>query len=168
MDIREIYLGTQYLLPQTAYIGEELFSDQAVFNGIYTNYTVIKDGIPAPENDYIVVDGKLAFNTVGNYTITMSNDEVTGDDRAKVTVEIDVLPVGISESSFSSINIYPNPTDGFVFINTESGAPMEIKLYTSVGKLLQHVYDTKIDLSDYSAGVYLLSIDGKTAKIVKK
>jgi hypothetical protein len=39
--------GTQKLSPQKATIGQILFSTQNVFNGIYTQYEVKKDGCPA-------------------------------------------------------------------------------------------------------------------------
>ena len=44
----------------------------------------------------------------------------------------------------------------------------EYKLYSLDGILLQQISGMEIDLSHYSAGVYLLSIDGQTTKIIKK
>ncbi|MDR2009981.1 MAG: T9SS type A sorting domain-containing protein [Bacteroidales bacterium] len=70
------WLGTQNLEPQTVSTQQALFFDQSVFNSIYTSYTIIKDDSPAPETDYTVNQGKLIFNDVGTYTVTMTNSEI--------------------------------------------------------------------------------------------
>jgi len=67
---------TQNLQPQTVKTGEELFSDQSVFNEIFTKYIVTKNGNSVPHSDYTVRKGKLKFNTIGNYTVTMTNDAI--------------------------------------------------------------------------------------------
>ena len=86
------WLGTQNLLPQTISTGRELFSKQAVFNGIYTNYAVTKNNSPAPESDITVTDGKIIFNRSGNYTVTMTNEAVKSYYYpAKVVVEVEVV-----------------------------------------------------------------------------
>jgi len=88
-------LGTQYIeiINPSIVTGDTLFADQAEFNGIFTNYTVLKNGIPAPEADYTVINGKLIFNTMDVYTVTMTNDAITSnpDYPAKVVVELTIL-----------------------------------------------------------------------------
>lgn len=156
-------LGTQNLLPQKAVIGEELFAQQSVLNGIFTKYTVSKISNPTIESDYTIVDGKLIFNSKGNYIVTMTNDAIT--PFVSVIVEINVGNVGISESSSFNIRIYPNPTNDYIYIESED-VP-EIKLCSLDGKLLQNTHNKTINLSSYPTGIYLLSINGKTQKIIK-
>jgi len=89
--------GTQTLPAQTLLLGVELnFSvPQNLFNGIYTAFTVTKNGAPAPSNDYVVTNGKITFHKTGNYTVTMTNDAITSsypnpDYPAEVVFDISV------------------------------------------------------------------------------
>jgi hypothetical protein len=133
------WLGTQILDTQTVSIGTALFSKQSVFNGVYTDYTVMKNGILAPTNDYTVTDGKITFNTIGNYTVTMTNLAIFSDKNfpAKVIVEINVNEVGIAETvqKTSKISIYPNPTNGQLKImNYELKENTVIEIFDVVGR----------------------------------
>jgi hypothetical protein len=165
------YLGTQRLQPQWATIGTELFTDQSVFGGIFTNYEISKNGNPAPENDYTISDSKVTFNAIGIYTVTMTNDAIVSVEYfpAKVIVEIDVRNVGVSENNSSSIKLYPNPTNNKIYIKLENGIEItpELKLYSIEGRLLKQTRNTEIDLSGYSQGTYFLSVDGEMVKIVR-
>ena len=60
--------------------------------------------------------------------------------------------------------IYPNPTTGIVYIETES----DIKVYNQQGTLLLETFGNQIDLSAYPQGLYFLQINGAWAKVVKK
>jgi hypothetical protein len=163
-------LGTQNLQPQSAIIGQELFADQSVFNGIFTKYIVRKNGNPASPSDYTVVAGKLTFNVAGNYSVTMTNDAIASqwEYPAKVIIPINAGASGILENAISTVKIYPNPTSDFVYIKTDNGTIPEVKLYSTDGRLLRQMRNTEVDLSGYAAGVYFLSIDGERVKIWKK
>jgi len=71
--------------------------------------------------------------------------------------------VGISNVSSTNVSVYPNPTVGMVYIETESN----IKLYNLQGILIKETFGKQIDLSDYQQGLYLLEIDNKTVKVIK-
>lgn len=77
-----------------------------------------------------------------------------------------------TENTFSTgLKIYPNPTHDLLNIvcdNIES-----VSIYSIEGKLLSKHFTNKIDMSGYSAGVYLLKIEDisgqtETARIIKK
>ena len=92
--IKELIVGTQNLNPQKVNIGQVLFSDQSVFGGIYTDHEVFKKDILAPEHDYTVTDGKIKFNSSGNYTVTMTNKALDAsglEGVARVSAEIEVV-----------------------------------------------------------------------------
>jgi hypothetical protein len=72
--------------------------------------------------------------------------------------------VGIASIETSNIKIYPNPTTGKVYTETES----DIKVYNLQGKLLQEAFGNQIDLSNYSQGVYLLQVNGSWRKVIKQ
>jgi hypothetical protein len=191
--------GTQKnLLSQIAIVGEELFSEQSVFEGIFTDYIVTIDGVSAPKNHYAVIDGKLIFKVAGNYTVMMSNDAIVSNADLPTEVIItftvvendDTMPLSQqlvfsrTEPEFSqkfdnnifsfrantepkSFQVYPNPTNGIVYIKTESETLPEVRLYSIKGKLLHQIRATEIDLSGYPSGVYFLSVDREIVKIVR-
>ncbi len=74
------------------------------------------------------------------------------------------------------INIYPNPTHEYFFINFTSleSKTYQISIYDIVGKLIkekvhqnQHT-DLKVYISDIPQGVYFLTITDNQENIVKK
>jgi len=166
-------LGTQTLVPQAVDPGSSVdFSDQAAFEGVATVFEVQKDGSPATiSDDYTISAGIITFNEVGNYTVTMTNSAIVANDYypAKVIAQFWVGIESIKDvAQTPEVLIYPNPTTGKVYIKTENEPAPEVKLYSTDGKLLQHVRNTEIEMSGYDAGVYYLQVDEKMMKIIKK
>jgi len=166
-----ISLGEQNLLPQTAIIGEELFSEQSVFDGIFTKYSITKDNVPTFESDYTVVDGKLIFNALGAYSVTMTNTAI--GSSARVIVPIEILPVNIRENAVSNIKVYPNPTTSVLIVKNEERRIENIEIYDVFGRKQQSnigqsdiVYQI-VDISHLPTGTFFLNIDGETFKIIK-
>ena len=169
-------LGTQTLSEKTATIGVVLKFPvpQDIFNGKYTQFAVIKDGLPVAGDNYTVTDGKITFNTLGTYTVKMFNEAIISEGYpAEVIFDVMVGVAGIEENVLSNIKIYPNPTiDNFV---VESEGVVSIKLYDMLGKevLTQTaVGKTEINISYLPKGIYNVRIlsDGKVignSKIVK-
>ena len=120
------HFDSQYLPSQTVIVGEELFSEQSVFGGTFTNYSVVtKTGDNALESDYTVVDGKLIFNTIGNYIVTMTNTAIVSYEYelAKVIVEINVI-------EHSEISVEPSDSSAlFVWEAVESATGYELRIY---------------------------------------
>lgn len=165
------WMGTQYPLPRTVKVGEYLFWEQSVFNEKFTNYTITQNGDFAPQSAYTVTAGQLKFDIAGNYTVSITNSAIVSywEYPAEVIIELTVEQgSGIVEPMSSNLTVYPNPTNDKVYIKTENEIQPEVKLYSIEGKLLQHIRNTEINLLGYTAGAYILSIDGKTIKIWKK
>lgn len=80
---------------------------------------------------------------------------------------INVSGVGIDEL-ITNLSIYPNPTNGLVTIQTD--LPIEYAtVYSSIGKKLQvNLIDNKIDLSNLSNGVYIISLSINNHIITKR
>ena len=72
---------------------------------------------------------------------------------------------GIESHSVGVARAYPNPTTGEVTIENDGA---EVFLYSLSGELLKRTYSSRIDLSGYPSGVYLLQTGSKTAKVVKQ
>ncbi len=73
-------------------------------------------------------------------------------------------PSGIGEVNAAKLDIYPNPTTGMIYTGSESN----IKVYNAQGELLMDAFDRQIDLAGYPSGLYLLQVNGKTAKVIKE
>jgi len=164
--------GTQFLpyYPLTGGMTVD-FSAQRMFGGVETFFSVTKNGKQAIFNvDYTIDNGIITFINDGDYTVTMTNGAIISHPNypAKVVAGVDLTSVSILENSLSNIKIYPNPTSNIIYLQTESASIPEVKIYSLDGRLLQQIRNTEIDLSCYSVGVYLLSIDGQSVKIIKK
>ena len=171
-DPSENLLGTQTLQPQTVKVGEELFTDQSVFGGIFTQYSVIKNENPAPESDYTVTDGKLIFKAVGEYTVTMTNDAIVSNtvNPARVVVEIRVEKgTGIANTTQNDITIYPNPATTEIYVKYDSQEPINYAIYSTTGQQVLRGRlggETIINIQSLSKGIYYLKLDGKENKTV--
>jgi hypothetical protein len=163
--------GSQYLPATYCNINTELFADQSVFGGIFTQYTVEINDEPAPESTYSVTDGKLTFHTSGKYTVTMTNNVLhSSDDPAQVIVEIDVLPVGIAENKALNISVYPNPTMGELRITNYELEISDIEVFDVYGRKQKAESRKKneIDISHLPAGIYFVKITTEKGQVVKK
>jgi hypothetical protein len=89
-----------------------------------------------------------------------------GDPALKIRDEV-LSTHEITQDNFK-INVYPNPTNGIVSINSNTEI-LELVLFSLNGeKLFYSNNTTKIDLSDYPKGIYLISIKNKKGKVYRK
>lgn len=76
------------------------------------------------------------------------------------------LLMGVRQWERKTISVYPNPT---VSLLNFSDVVSDVRLFSSDGKLLRRYSDvTSIDLAGFPAGIYMISLDGVTKKIIKK
>ena len=85
---------------------------------------------------------------------------------------------GIAESSWQkSVGVYPNPTSGFLNVQTGRSEKMQFEIYNVLGACVQKqtaaTANLKIDISAHPSGIYLLKIidqDGSVAvkKIIRE
>jgi hypothetical protein len=120
-----------------------------------------------------VIDGKLTFNTVGDYTVTMTNDAIISSSPAKVIVDIDVQNVSIDEKMENGEwRIYPNPTDGqLTIMNYELGIT-GIEVYDVMGRkvhqqTINHSYSV-LELDGLPQGIYILKVHLENGDVVNR
>jgi hypothetical protein len=74
-----------------------------------------------------------------------------------------LLNVGVQNSNLQdAIKVYPNPTNGSVFIETTLTSPSVFMLMDINGKLIKQesfVGNVKVALEDLNAGVYFIKIN---------
>jgi len=101
-------------------------------------------------------------------TLEVPINSVSAYQNADVWKEFNIVgvEVGVEELPMTNdeLRVYPNPTSGKVYIETES----KIKVYNQQGQFLQETFGNQIDLSDYPKGIYLLQVNGRLRKVVKQ
>ena len=153
---------------------KNFIDDEANYKGLTTNLT---RPYPFPFYDYPVIDNIIISNELfDNYvsnsavleisaTQTITNFLYTTTDHIPISATFRFSSVAEDKQpSVPSIQIYPNPTKGVVYISQEA----EVKLYSLQGVLLQQTFGNQVDLSSYSSGMYLLQVDGKMTKVIKE
>ncbi|MCU7617772.1 peptide-N-glycosidase F-related protein [Chryseobacterium sp. PBS4-4] len=80
--------------------------------------------------------------------------------------------LAVKDASTVDVSIYPNPTSDFVNIRSEKKVK-NITVYSLEGRKLNEVRDSKVDLTSYPSGSYLLDItlEGGTQfkhKVIRK
>ena len=107
----------------------------------------------------------------GEVTFTVTVDD--GIDTAEATVTILVKDcIGVEEQSLNNVNIYPNPAQDFIMIDSENVEYAEIiDIYGRVITSAEINGETRIEMSDFADGIYYVRLhsNGKTAvqKVVK-
>jgi Secretion system C-terminal sorting domain len=79
-------------------------------------------------------------------------------------------PINAHETELNSIVLYPNPVSDLLNINTREGHS-ELKIFDTLGQLLltKNINtQSSMDASQLKAGIYLLSIESKNGKVVKR
>jgi hypothetical protein len=119
-------------------------------------------------NTYTTVTLKGVGLTAGKHVMQMTiggNINVDWFDFVKVSDVITDVP---QVNDGSSLTLYPNPTDGLVYLSRAA----DVTLYNMQGQRLFSVSGTEIDLSDYNEGVYvaIVTLENQTKqfKLIKK
>ncbi len=125
------------------------------------------------ENDDLLSIGSVASAVKFN---EQSADVYIGSvDLGLVKYSIDLQTLGLEENILANqdVIIFPNPTTDLVNVTISGEKPKSVSLFDVTGKKLMDVYNTsELNLSQLSAGIYMLHITtefGKTTikKVVK-
>ena len=108
----------------------------------------------------------------GYYKITskVTNTIVIQDSAFFFTDTASICPfVGIAETSFENLNIYPNPASSIINIVMPNYYFYNVKMYNVLGQLLinENQINT-INTNSLSDGIYYISVSTTTKTIVKK
>ena len=117
--------------------------------------------------ELVLVDGINNEGAVaaGSYTFTNVND----DHAITVIFEKDG---GIDMERISPLSVYPNPTNGKLFINSVSQLNT-VRVYDASGRLVMDFgkvrsTELSIEMGNLASGVYFVMVDNTTVKVVKQ
>lgn len=101
-------------------------------------------------------------NGTGDF-ITMTIPTPNAENDGTTGVEEDLVN--------EAFNLYPNPTNSILNITTDSQSEKRVEVRNLLGQLMLSTtmtHTTSIDVNDWGAGLYLVSIDGENRQIVVK
>lgn len=174
----EVYLGTapvdgeDYGSGQTFLGGfkwsgwEEACTGQDLFDG-----TLRGDGCLAGSTDTIIVEGDaeqtLYIGFKAGIWATATTVEFVVDNFTLINID---APVSKIEKEMVTTNVYPNPTNSFLNIDSETEIE-SAKIFNLVGKQVADIKNSvsAIDVSDLATGVYILeTVDANQVVSVQK
>jgi len=117
-----------------------------------------------PETGYILKSILLdGVEITSELELTIDNKAAK---RLSVVFEIDQITSINNNEDASKISIYPNPTTDFVNIDGELIAP--ILLFDCTGKKIMETRQNRIDISFLESGIYILNVNNKPYKVIKR
>lgn len=113
----------------------------------------------------------VTYSSPGYVSKTLSLDV---NECESLVQDVQLVPVGygVDNPLANAIQLYPNPSNGQIFINGNQLAMEKISIYDVCGKMVKSIpaEDTmlSIDLSDCPAGIYFVRIYTKSGEVTKK
>ena len=108
----------------------------------------------------------------GDFTYVAEAIDANGcERRGEIFVDVDTCASNINDF-ISNLSIYPNPTEGSLFIDNKENYLYDVSLIDITGKNvlkqsgLRGLF--KIDVSSFNSGVYMLRVEGVSGSVFKK
>jgi len=131
-----------------------------------------------PQSDWISIDSNYTNIKTENITATSGHKYFvikTASPSQHTSIRIDDFlwakaadEVGIKERNILDVNVYPNPSNGMVNINTTEEIT-QIKLYNILGNLVAEYNNEKvINVSHINEGIYFLELKTLESKSIVK
>lgn len=142
-----IYLSQQPATPTISLSGNSLVSSSSTNNQWYFNGAIISG---ATSQNYTPTQ-------TGDYTVQVMNGGCSSSISAPYYMAYS--SISSSENQSSSFSIYPNPTDGFIKLETTGLDVSTTKIYNTTGALIGDFgTETSIDLTNQNKGVYFVEL----------
>lgn len=167
------YKSNVFLTPPAALEAEIVNEDDALVSwqapGDMTpiSYNIYRNDVKVGNTTELSYTDEGLAQGVYRYTVTAVYEEGESPAAGPVSVEV---TVSIIENNVVAFEIYPNPAENYIII--ESVKDAEVKIFSINGQMIsQHNISegiNNIDMSDLSAGMYFVNVNGTMIKVVKK
>jgi hypothetical protein len=102
----------------------------------------------------------------GTYTVTVT-DVYCGVATLDILVDSLNPSNGIVPEKEPEISIYPNPTDGIVYLKSDT--PLDVEVYNIAGEMIiRKVGVSLVDLTNLSSGIYMLRIRTESTSVTRR
>jgi hypothetical protein len=100
-----------------------------------------------------------AYDVTGPVYYSFSTYKILPRDANDIVL---VSQVGMQESQLENIKVYPNPASNFIVVDNTSQTNSNIMILDSRGAIVKQINMTnpseRIDVSDFSSGIYYIRI----------
>ncbi|WP_452228922.1 MULTISPECIES: T9SS type A sorting domain-containing protein [unclassified Lacinutrix] len=129
------------------------YKDNLIISGADTNPYIITNAQPSDSGSYHCV---ITDNDIPNFEII----------RAPILVDV---ALSINENELKKVQIYPIPTKSMLYISSNRIVNF-IEIFDLLGKKIKHIEkpSNKIDLSNFSPGVYILKLQTENKTVSKR
>jgi hypothetical protein len=152
---------------------ERVPSDTGSFEINVTASSGLPVSIRSSDNQVATVDGtSLVINGLGTTTITVSQEGNENFNAASDVIrQLTVYDaVGLINIQMSSITLYPNPVKSKLYLQMPKQAKNAYAITDMFGKVIHYgnIENNCIDFDNVQPGVYFLTINNETFRIVKQ
>ena len=121
-------------------------------------------------------NGYFALNNCSQYGFNSNHAIIIGIRPPELPPDDPDDPCAIGEHSVQNVKVFPNPTQGMVYVSAESQPVLEMQVFDISGKMILHESvggnGFTLDLSGYASGAYSLRLvtskGVETVRIIKK
>jgi len=142
------------------------FTDLSTNNPIAWEWT-FPGGTPGTSNDQ---NPLILYSTLGVYSVTLKATNAYGNNTLTKTDYIHVGDVGITTFP-SAVSVYPNPTNGRLFITNPEMSTQEITVFSALGKQINSIFSAEemisVSIEGQAKGLYMVRITDKASQNVK-
>lgn len=143
---------------------DETYTNPVFFGGLQTSENAFASTVRYFES------GAHSIKLLKQREMSGGLSAVLADEAGWLIMDIspDQVASSVGEKDQVDYQLYPNPTDGIIYFNTNTDVKIEV--FDIAGqKQFETISSNKIDISLLPKGIYLLRIDdAKISKIVKK
>ncbi|NQU33356.1 MAG: Omp28-related outer membrane protein [Bacteroidetes bacterium] len=128
-----------------------------------------------------LMNPNVYYAAIGDYDVTLIVTDALGNKDTTTNVDyIQILDcVGVDEeASKIALSVFPNPSHGVVKLNIEADLfnAVELRVIDIMGKVVYEQsnisvvgsFNTEIDLTGYSDGIYFITVSGDDKQVSKK
>ena len=125
----------------------------------------IENALRTIENSNVHVSylgSSQSINAIMDFTSGFLHNIICGDSP------LHAIP---TDHPLAAIEVFPNPTSGFIYLKNENHLPLQLRLFNGLGqKIGTWKNQNQLDLSDLQTGIYFLQIENmeNQLSVVKK
>ncbi len=155
--------------PTSLFAGETVDFTDLTANSPDSWSWVFEGGEPATSS--LQHPSSIRYPVAGTYDVTLTVNNIFGEDVLLKENYIDVMPVGLDENGKGLVYIYPNPNDGVFNLNNPATLDLYIRVFNVLGEMVQsysvNEETVRFDLQSLGSGIYFIRImdaaNGETA-----